>query len=232
MRETFRAVRNSRRGNNKTLGRRVECEEKVFREQGGNKNMNVCRAAGLICLVSAAALAGGTPPADGRGERRAAPRRDEMHGALIERMLSTPELYGQIGLREEQARVLREAVYEIQRREIELRAELELAGLEQARLMTREEVDEDAVLQAVETAGGLRTELAKLRARKILLLRKTLDREQMQRVREMVGERLREERGASRPRNAGEDAPDGHSPRGETRGHRRGRAGGGPPFRE
>jgi Spy/CpxP family protein refolding chaperone len=103
---------------------------------------------------------------------------------MIERLLESPEIAEAAGITEEQQAMLRDARFESKTREIELRADLEKTGLEQARLMTEETVDEAAVLAAVEKAGALRTELAKLKIGQVLLVKKTLTPEQLKKLHE------------------------------------------------
>ena len=105
-------------------------------------------------------------------------------------------------------------------------------ALEQASLLTGKEVDEAAVMAAVEKAGKARTEIAKLRVKAILMLKETLTDEQREQVHKMMAERFRGRRkerregmerfraaGRGRRRDPGdgpaEAGPDGDAPPGD-----------------
>ena len=108
------------------------------------------------------------------------------HLKIIGRILENPEVAEELGLTEEQQKTLRDKSYELRSREIELRADLEKAALEQARLMTRDDVDEQALMDAVEKTGAIRTEMAKLRVSQLLTIRKTLNEEQINSIRKYL----------------------------------------------
>jgi Spy/CpxP family protein refolding chaperone len=110
--------------------------------------------------------------------------------AILERILQNPKLVAEIGLEDEQVAKLKNSAFEIKKRQIQLRAELELAALEQANLLTAGEVDEAAIMKAVEKTGHLRTEIGKLGMRKLLLVRTTLTDEQRERIKMMMRRRF------------------------------------------
>ena len=156
---------------------------------------------------------------DTRGEReigreRTGGRQAERPGARLgrpfadlEEMLNDPEQAKEFGLTPEQTAALRAGFEEIGRQRAELQKAMEEAGLEQARQMTAESLDEDAIMKAVEEAGRLRTEIAKLHARQLIFARKNLSQEQLDRIRQQrrrqMIERWREQRGG----REGPDAP-------------------------
>jgi Spy/CpxP family protein refolding chaperone len=139
----------------------------------------------------------------GEGERREAktPPRERLDPALhtgmqehvealVDRMAASAELRAELGITEEQASAIRDGIFELRRKQVDLRAALEKAGLEQARLMMQPQVDEEAVMKVIDEAGRNRSELAKLRVRELLLVKRTLTQEQLNGLRKNLRERL------------------------------------------
>jgi len=108
--------------------------------------------------------------------------------AMMMRVLSNPKIAGKVGLSQEQVATLKKAFYDQKMKEIDLRASMEKAAMEQARLMMEETVDEDAVMKIVEKTGQIHTEMAKQKVQSMLLLKKTLKPEQVDKLREFMAE--------------------------------------------
>lgn len=122
---------------------------------------------------------------------------------FIYRVLHNQELVEQLGLSDEQVTTLKEGMFALREKQIEIRSELEKAGLEQARLLTESAVDEEALMAAVEAAGQANTELAKLRMKQLLLVKTTLSAEQLATAKELAREHMetmRARRGEKRER--------------------------------
>ena len=109
---------------------------------------------------------------------------------LIERLVNNPKLTAEIGLTEAQLTTLKTALEDLRREEKELRAQQESGGLEQAKLLSQDTVDEAAVMAAVERAGKARTEMAKLLVKQLLVVKRTLTPEQMTRIKEIIRQRV------------------------------------------
>jgi hypothetical protein len=124
------------------------------------------------------------------GMRPGGEEREEM----IERFLNSPEAAEELGLDEEKLKALKEGLDEIKKKMINLRGEIEKAGIDQARLMTAKEIDETALMEAVEKTGTLRTELAKQQMRKMLLLKKSISPEKVEKIKEKFRDRVMKER--------------------------------------
>ena len=89
---------------------------------------------------------------------------------------------------------------------IELKAEMEKLALEQARAMTSKDVDEDDLMDLVEEMGELRTEIAKIQIKKMMIFRNNIDPEKMAELRKGMHERMRGGReGGSDKRRPGGD---------------------------
>lgn len=178
--------------------------------------MTVVSAAMAALVVSAAAFAqmdedkgkhrdrdGGPRGMSDRREMRGRGERGGMQGhgnmqagrtrpAMLARVVTNPRVAEQIGLSDEQVTTIKEGLYEVQKKQITLKAEMELAGLEQARLLTAGTIDEDALNNAIEKTGAIRTELAKLQMKPIVLVMKTLSPEQLQKAKDMIAERMQQ----------------------------------------
>jgi Spy/CpxP family protein refolding chaperone len=141
-----------------------------------------------VLLAAGAARAQEMPRGREMGPPRGEPRDPE--NGMIERMLRSPELAAKLGLAEEQVRKLKDGVYALKLQEIDLRAELEKSGMEQAKLMTADNVDTDALMAVVEKTGQIRTELAKLRVKGLLLLKDTLTPDQLGEIRKQHRKRM------------------------------------------
>jgi hypothetical protein len=119
-----------------------------------------------------------------------------------------PEVAGKLGLEEDQIAVLKKGIARVQKQEEELRAKLEAAAKEQAELLSAEgEVDEKALMKAIEKTGRIRTQMAKLRMRPILLVKKTLTEEQIKTAKKMMHERMQKHR-KEWEKKRGEDGDD------------------------
>jgi len=140
-------------------------------------------------------------PEQGR-EFRHSPRESGMQreggmsqDAMIGKMIENPKIVAELGLSEEQVKTLKAASEEIKKKHEEFEKQLKEAGLEQAKKMSVQgPVDEEAVIAAVERAGRINTEMAKTRARHMMLVKKTLTPEQTAKIREMVQRRLKQMR--------------------------------------
>jgi len=112
-----------------------------------------------------------------------------MQESLIARIVEDQELAADIGLTEDQISSLKNNMYDLKKEEIKLNADLRLAGLEQARLITESALDEKAVMAAVGRTGEIKTKIAKLKISRILLLKKTLTPEQIKKVKDLMRKR-------------------------------------------
>ena len=118
------------------------------------------------------------------------PRKDPAN--LIERLMDNPELAEKAGLSKEQISSIKTILYDINMQMIDLRAEMEKAGMEQARLMTSDEPDEAAIMKAIEKTGEIRTKMAKLRIQSMLKIKKIIKPEQFAKMKEFISERRKE----------------------------------------
>lgn len=128
-------------------------------------------------------------------------------GRFVEQMLK-PETARKLGLEAAQVKKLKQGLVRVQKQEKALHAKLAAASREQAKLlMAKGKVDEAAIMKAVEKTGRLRTQMAKLRIRPILLVKQTLTAEQIETAHKMMRERMQGGRrdGAARRREVAKD---------------------------
>ena len=105
---------------------------------------------------------------------------------LLHVLIKNSELAEKIGLTDEQRASLRESMKRAQAESRELQEEVQKAAQQQARLVTEDEVDDEAVMNAVDRVFDARKAMAKIRMRQFLLLRKTLTPEQIESARQLV----------------------------------------------
>jgi hypothetical protein len=111
-------------------------------------------------------------------------------GRFVEQMLE-PEMARKLGLEGAQVRRLKQGLARVQKQEETVREKVAAAGREQAELlMAKGKVDEAAIMKAVEKTGQLRTQMAKLRIRPILLVKQILTAEQIETAHKMMRERM------------------------------------------
>ena len=145
-------------------------------------------------------------------------RRPEMNPDMaMGHALRHPKIADRLGLSEEQRQAIEKEQVNFQKTHGELRAKMEKAALKQARLMTAEELDESALMAAVEETGRIHTEMAKLRIRHLLFMRKTLTPKQIEQARTAIRSRMksRHEEGAKDRMKWKRDGDDNRRPKQE-----------------
>jgi Spy/CpxP family protein refolding chaperone len=122
---------------------------------------------------------------------------------LIIGLLYQPRAREELGITEEQTSRLQEGLSGVRKQTAELRPQLEQAAMEQARMMTATDVDEAALLAQVEKTGKIRTDIAKLRVKTLLILKTVLTPEQVEKIKTRLlvrPERFRDAAGVAAPR--------------------------------
>ena len=120
-------------------------------------------------------------------------RQVAQQGKLLSALLQNPELAEELGLTEDQLAEIKSVTGEHRRASMELRHEMEEAALVQVERLSADEIDEDAVMDAVEKTGEIRTEMAKLTMKQFLAFREILTPEQIEKAKDMR-QRMREKR--------------------------------------
>jgi Spy/CpxP family protein refolding chaperone len=117
-----------------------------------------------------------------------------MEEVPLERLLRDPAAAEQLNLATNQVEALKKIHFDTRKQMIALNAEMELAAVKQAELMTAGTPDEAAILKAVEDTGAIRTKIAKMRVQQVLAAKRILTPEQQTKLKELVRERVRERR--------------------------------------
>ena len=134
------------------------------------------------------------PPAVRRERPAAGPRDDADETALLLRLLRNPAFAERLKLSPEDQRELEQEARVMQSEIAALQTEMHRLALRQASLMTGPEPDEAAVLEAVEAIGRVRTDIAKLRMRQLLTIRRRLSEDQLQQMRRFMYQQRQQER--------------------------------------
>lgn len=113
-------------------------------------------------------------------------------GSLMAHILQNDRAAKSVGLSDEQRSQLKAAAESGAQERKTLHAKMKEAAMAQARLLTDSDVDESALMAAVEKTGAIRTELAKVEMRGLLATRKILTDEQRQKIRHMMKQRMSE----------------------------------------
>lgn len=175
----------------------------------------VAMVAGLAGVVAMAQEAPARPRAEGewRGPGGGA---DGGEGMIV-RWLENSKLAKEAGITDEQIAALKTKLDVLRKEQIDLRAELEKMGLEQARLVSAKSLDEAAVMASVDKTSDVHSKMARNRMKQLLIVKETLTPEQTEKIKEMIRTRIgraREgaghgdrERGPRREGKPGESAP-------------------------
>lgn len=170
----------------------------------------------LLCVYLAGSfsvcMSFGVDQEQGKGDRREGSSkhgdksymRDDISGimggegglqeAILGKIVNNQQAASELGLSEEQIKILKTSMENMKKQHDDFQKQLKDAGLEQAKLMTENTVDENAVFAAVEKAGKVKTEMAKARIKHMLLVKKTLKPEQVDKIKEMVQNRVKQMR--------------------------------------
>ncbi|MEI6808529.1 MAG: hypothetical protein WCN95_07385 [bacterium] len=127
---------------------------------------------------------------------------------MAERIVNDSEAAAKLGLSQEQITTIKSKLFTLRQSEVKLNADMELAAMEQAKLMTADKVSEAEALAAVEKVGNLRTQVAKLHVQKMLVLKQTLTADQMKKIKEVIKSRSKERKDAE-PRESSENVRSG-----------------------
>ena len=111
---------------------------------------------------------------------------------ILGRLVEDPQFAEKLGLAPDQVDKLKKAHTDGQDQMTKLEADRKQAALKQAELMTATNVDEDAVMKAVEQTGAVQTQIAKIQVQQILALKKILTPDQLEKAKQLGRDRARE----------------------------------------
>lgn len=165
---------------------------------------------------------------EGRGamEARQGPGGPEALGArILQRLLDNPDKMKEFGITEDQAKTLQASFYDLEKKMVTMRSEADLADIEVRRLMQADDVDEAALMAAIDKAGQAHTAIRKATAAQKLSVQKILGPETSKKIKHLIGERLRQARGGGEDRGPRGRGPDDED---DERGDRPGKGKGAP----
>jgi Spy/CpxP family protein refolding chaperone len=111
---------------------------------------------------------------------------------MTERIVGNPKLVKELGLTDDQMAKLNAALEDFRLKTKELQGQQEDSGMDQAKMLSDTNVNEQAIMEAIERAGKARTEMAKLRIKQLFVLKNTLTPDQIAKIREIVRQRVKE----------------------------------------
>ncbi|GAB4323229.1 MAG: hypothetical protein Kow0059_18510 [Candidatus Sumerlaeia bacterium] len=109
-------------------------------------------------------------------------------------IFENPKVKEKLQLTDEQVSKLKEGVESVARKQVELDAQLKLAHMDLNKLLDADKVDEKAVTEAVKKIGDIQTQQLLNRTMVRVLIKNTLNPEQEQKMKEAIGERLKQRR--------------------------------------
>lgn len=160
--------------------------------------LNIAAAVGILCGTVYAQPPMGKPrEGGGHPEHASRGKAGTQHGEeFMEAIVGNRAAAKELGLSDEQVQEMRDQIHAGRIRMIDLRADLEKAAVEQARLLMQTPVNESELMSLVEKTGAIRTEMAKERIKHVVLLKNTLTPEQAEKARRLMSrhrERSRED---------------------------------------
>jgi hypothetical protein len=138
----------------------------------------------------------------------------DIEGGMLLRLLDNPRIAQQIQLTDDQRKAIEDAVKDLNDELEAIRPKLDEALKVQTELLRELKPDQDKLLAAVDDAWKLRTDVAKIQTRKLLVLRSLLTDDQAERARNMAD--------GFRNRFGGQNQPGAQGQGGGDRGQRQG----------
>jgi Spy/CpxP family protein refolding chaperone len=149
----------------------------------------------------------------GGAQSRGMPMNAAGRETMLARFVNNPEVAAKLGMSSNQVKVLSEKLDLLQKDKVKVRAEMEIAGMEQAKLLAADAIDEAAVMAAVDRTGTIYTRLAKLEVQALIELKKIMTPAQIAQAKALVSARIRDwGNGAANPRRGNEDVRQGAGP--------------------
>jgi Spy/CpxP family protein refolding chaperone len=151
-----------------------------------------------VCVASGMAVAAGPGEGLRPGGMRGEPGRgggggggmaglDAGDGRIL-RMLDSARFAKEAGVSQAQVAEIKAKLEVLRKEQIDLRAELEKAGLEQAKLLAEKSMDEEVLLAAVDKTSSVSARMARNRIKQLLVMRKILTPEQVEKLYGMMNE--------------------------------------------
>ena len=111
-------------------------------------------------------------------------------GMILRMLTSDSKLVQELGLSDTQVKQIKDAVSGSDQETKDLNTKLEQAAMRQVDLMKADTLDEEALMKAVQEAGDLRTQIAKIRVKQLIAAHKVLTPEQRTKLRDTMKQRM------------------------------------------
>ena len=105
---------------------------------------------------------------------------------MLPKTVTNPKSAGKLSLTKEQTEKLQLELGKIKSEIEKFKVELEKSAVKQAKLITNNPTNEEELMAAVETTGKIRTDIAKLQIKQVLVVLKTLTPEQIEKAKQIV----------------------------------------------
>lgn len=105
---------------------------------------------------------------------------------FMRRLLDNPRVMNALALTEQQKAQIKEKGLLLQKEVQRIRAELDKAGMEQAKLVSNDSTDMKTLMAAVEKTGKIRTEMAKVQLKHLIEVRSLLTADQRAKLPEFM----------------------------------------------
>ena len=135
-------------------------------------------------------------------------------GMMLGKIATNPKVAEKLGISEEQTTAINNAITQYQDQHKSLAQEMKAAVKEQLELLKTETADEGALMTAIEKTGAIRTEIAKLRVKEMLVVKKILSPEQVTKIMAFMKER------GNKRKNGGENGKGNRGDKGNRRGNK------------
>ncbi len=114
--------------------------------------------------------------------------------ALLPQLLSNSKTAAEVGLNKEQIDKLNAEINTIKEQLTQKRKEMDKSALKQAQLMSAKKINEQALMKAIDNTGRIRTQIAKLQVKQILIIKQSLTQEQIDKAKQILSTRLQKQK--------------------------------------
>jgi len=146
-------------------------------------------AAAVAVFMAGMGEAGQGPAPRVEPERRGAGGAMDGEGRIL-RLLDSAKFAKEAGVSQAQIAEIKAKLEVLRKDQSDLRAELEQAGLEQAKLISDRSVNEELLLAAVDKTSSVHAKIARNRIKQLLVVRKILKPEQAEKLYGMIEQRM------------------------------------------
>lgn len=126
---------------------------------------------------------------------------------VLSKILSDPKEASDLGISEDQIKTLKDSMEQCQKQNEEIRKQLKEAEQARKKLMEDNSTDENALIAVAEKSSQARLEMEKTNIRQMVLIKKTITQEQMNKLKDKAKVIMQEQMKKIRENKGGEDKP-------------------------